>query len=113
MNPTVREAWRQALLSGEYVQGFTKLHQVTNGVEKFCCLGVLCDLAVRSGVPVVRTRVVDMFFYDSKSGSLPDSVLTWAGLTESLPTGTLGLALSGHNDGQNWSFARIAEVLPL
>lgn len=43
----VYDLWIEALRSGEYRQGRGRLRNVT-GTE-FCCLGVLCDLAVKDG----------------------------------------------------------------
>lgn len=40
----LKEKWVTALRSGEYKQGMGMLHAVENGSDKFCCLGVLCDV---------------------------------------------------------------------
>ena len=49
MNPEVKKLWVEALRGGKYVQGKGKLHYISkDGQEKFCCLGVLCDLYPRS-----------------------------------------------------------------
>lgn len=45
LKPEVKEAWVKALRSGEYPQS-TRSLQNNNG---FCCLGVLCDLAMKNG----------------------------------------------------------------
>ena len=45
MKPEIKKQWVQALRSGEYKQGRGQLKQGAT----FCCLGVLCDLAVQSG----------------------------------------------------------------
>lgn len=37
--------WCEALESGKYIQGYTRLKQIeTNSTISHCCLGVLCDL---------------------------------------------------------------------
>jgi hypothetical protein len=41
MKPEIRDRWTAALRSGEYEQGRRRLR--TNG-DRFCCLGVLCDV---------------------------------------------------------------------
>jgi hypothetical protein len=46
MDPVVKKKWLAALRSGEYEQGKNYLENA----GKFCCLGVLCDLAVKEGV---------------------------------------------------------------
>lgn len=47
MNPEIKAAWVAALRSGEYKQG---RGQLRNTDDEYCCLGVLCDLAVKAGV---------------------------------------------------------------
>lgn len=48
MNPDVKRQWVEALRSGEYAQGRSVLHDVAT--DTYCCLGVLCALAVKNGV---------------------------------------------------------------
>jgi hypothetical protein len=46
MNPKLKQKWVTALRSGDYKQGKGKLCSLANnGIERFCCLGVLCDVA--------------------------------------------------------------------
>ena len=45
MNKDIKQKWVKALRSGEYKQGSRFLHYE----DKFCCLGVLCDLMNISG----------------------------------------------------------------
>ena len=47
MNPEIKAQWVAALRSGEYKQG---RGQLRNTDDEYCCLGVLCDLAVKAGV---------------------------------------------------------------
>ena len=49
MKPEIQAEWVAALRSGEYKQGTGVLRSEAN---EFCCLGVLCDLAVKAGVAV-------------------------------------------------------------
>lgn len=46
-NPEIKAQWLHALRSGEYAQGQGHLR---TDEDKFCCLGVLTDLAVEAGV---------------------------------------------------------------
>ena len=41
MTPELKAKWLGALRSGKYEQGHHRLHEG----NKFCCLGVLCDIA--------------------------------------------------------------------
>ena len=47
MNRDVVEQWCNALESGEYKQGRGVMRDRD---DNYCCLGVLCDLAVKAGV---------------------------------------------------------------
>lgn len=51
MNPKVKAAWVAALRSGEYKQGKYYLHVTQDSTgDEYCCLGVLCELAIKAGV---------------------------------------------------------------
>jgi hypothetical protein len=80
--------WVRNLESGLYKQTKDTLCNVAGeGLntgkknDSFCCLGVLCDMAVRAGV--ISKAVTDddgQMLYDGESGTLPKSVIQWAGL---------------------------------
>jgi len=76
----VRAAWVAALRSGRFNQGTDYL----NNDGMFCCLGVLCDLAVEAGVILVTTEGEDtpITYYDSHENSLPAAVRDWAKIQE-------------------------------
>jgi hypothetical protein len=79
----IKKQWVEALRSGNYVQGKHRLHQDIEGDQEFCCLGVLCDLAVQAGVKVERSKGQDadeddVYYYDNQMDLLPDSVMQWA-----------------------------------
>jgi hypothetical protein len=92
MNTEIAKSWVNALRSGNYKQqtgglGTEKL----NGDAKFCCLGVLCDLYVKTNPEAemevgIRTRVtpagepVHILEYFGDSCFLPNSISTWAGV---------------------------------
>jgi hypothetical protein len=45
MDNTLKQRWVSALRSGKYEQGRGMLrHKNDNGLDCFCCLGVLCDI---------------------------------------------------------------------
>jgi hypothetical protein len=81
MNPEVKERWIAALRSGEYDQGKNLLRFE----EKFCCLGVLCDLHSKETgnewdiVEGIRETYLGM------NGYLPAEVVEWAGLDTNNP----------------------------
>ena len=85
MNSEVKEQWTAALRSGEYAQDKNYLR--TN--EGYCCLGVLCELAVKANVipePEQLNRMaVDGHYYKYSGGAystLPASVMLWAELDD-------------------------------
>lgn len=104
MNPAVKALWISELRSGNWKQ--------TNGalsrIDRFCCLGVLCELAYREGVAVDRyvNEPLQYISYDDETGTLPPSVRDWAGLSD---------IVGGHNpmteergaDGDNLSLAQL------
>lgn len=93
MRTEVRDRWLAALRSGEYAQGKTYLgFQLPDARRSsYCCLGVLCELAVADGV-IERQEDsrggVDRIVhgYAGRTSLLPDEVVVWAGLTSANPT---------------------------
>ena len=112
----VREKWVAALRSGEYQQGTKFLEK--DG--KFCCLGVLCDLAVKEDVAKRErfvTGVVTGVVYYGKSLTedrvLPDNVRRWAGLygrSGDYGNAVDNLSLTRLNDTGS-SFEEIADLI--
>ena len=106
MNQEIKAQWVEALYSDDYEQGQEYLTKRQGDTFTFCCLGVLCDLAVKAGVDVTvkehKEAGFDYVVYNSKSGTLPRSVMEWAGLTESSPAVNYEggqIALTDLNDG--------------
>jgi hypothetical protein len=94
MNSEIKHQWITALESGNYEKGTGFLRTATN---KFCCLGVLCDLYVHHvGKPYLWkdsfTESTAIAFREhhrdnagvlvEHTGVLPDIVMEWAGLDE-------------------------------
>lgn len=83
MNREIAIEWVSELRSGKYQQT-TGYLQNENG---FCCLGVLCDMAVAADVipaPTVREgSVYDVRRYGPQDATAmpPDEVNAWAGVT--------------------------------
>ena len=121
MKKEIAEKWMETLRSGEYKQTTGKLANVER--TEHCCLGVLCEMAIKDGVDVaVSVRLdecdnVDKFYveFDKETGHPPDSVREWAGMGS--PSGRLyqpaydeDTSLASLND-RNWSFKQIADVI--
>jgi len=83
MDNNIRKQWVDKLRSGEYPQAKGVLRKSDGG---FCCLGVLCELAVEQKVIEPPTLHGSSYFYqDDKSDDaydawLPPTVRKWAGL---------------------------------
>lgn len=104
MDQKVKAKWVAALRSGEYVQGRGKLHTRDAGGDKFCCLGVLCELAVKAGEiesPWVSNTIF-RYGVDGEESYLPTEVMNWAGLDNARPTaGNLRTGDWAHLDTAN------------
>lgn len=88
MKQEIKERWVEALRSGKYEQGTGSL---TTGSGRYCCLGVLCDLAVADGAIEPPTLVEgvegrgDVMAYRAETEHLPRLVQLWAGLEQHSP----------------------------
>lgn len=115
MDKTIKADWLTALRSGEYEQGTGYLKKG----NQYCCLGVLCDLAVKAGVieaPELDGDIDRVYLYDGNLGSLPNPVMKWSGVSEGgmLPE---GVEVRGQsqlwklNDSEGMTFQEIADVI--
>lgn len=112
MNQDIAKQWVAALRSGAYQQG----KQYLEREGRHCCLGVLCDLAVREGV---TTRVKmgpdgeTVFGFDLVYGGLPEVVMGWAGIRNSLGhfAANEPAPLYHLNDSGVYTFREIADVI--
>ncbi len=126
MRTEIAEEWARRLDSGEYDQGMgflRQVHPVPDMPDRFCCWGVLCDMAVEAGV-VTRELAPDQLAYtyittirtantgrlSSKGSEMPPGeVYEWAGIRPpdgSMESWTKGLASLNDNGA---SFTVIAE----
>lgn len=108
MKQEVKEKWVAALRSGDYQQGTQKL----NKDGKYCCLGVLCELAVNEGICKSKEES-GITYYDSASNLPPFSVKVWAGWDgESFGNPEINhYCLSDWNDKELLSFNEIADLI--
>lgn len=110
MHPEIRARWVAALRSGEYAQGRGSLRDG----NQYCCLGVLCDLAVKDGVIGEPTLFGLRYYYGECGDSelLPFEVIQWAELEEADPT-VNGISLTVRNDSfeDPWNFNRLADLI--
>ena len=122
MKQKIARIWVDALRSGEYKQVGGRLKTL----EGYCCLGVLCDLAVDRGIipaPILNVNSglnLSVFTFGKQKLFLPSEVMEWAGVNSS--TGDIPLSdpavpasfstanLSKLNDS-GVDFKTIAEVI--
>lgn len=122
MNEGIKARWTAALRSGDYEQGFALLRSK----GKFCCLGVLCELAIADGIVItsegasaygdscVRYQGDDL---DGSITSLPVAVQVWAGLPGADPyvedpnDVDRVFSLTEWNDDMEVGFLQIADLI--
>lgn len=82
----------QALESGEFRQGRGSLGRPSEDGDRYCCLGVLTEVAMRNGCPVTKDfePYSHVFRYDGNTALLPPLVADWYGFAHNNPclTGT-------------------------
>lgn len=128
LNPEVKKKWVDALRSGEYKQGHGQLR---GGAQqgKYCCLGVLCDVAAKEGLGAWSANafvaiVPDNAPRDWSAVALPNAIRRWAHVNQFLPGSPVVTVKNGDgvsqpfqaslvhlNDGMCWSFEQIADII--
>lgn len=99
MNAEIKAKWLEALRSGKYRQGTEYLRTAD---DKFCCLGVLCDITN----PALwekwtnGERHHDVYGFLSHTSMLPDKIDEQAG----------GIAAKAHLMGMNDSGKSFSEI---
>lgn len=120
MNRQIRDRWIAALRSGQYEQGQGAL----NDGGRFCCLGVLCELAVADGVLARKTSGNDSLVryvvpgdpQQEATGALPPAVRQWAGINGGdgdimMSAGPRRFGVIELNDLDHATFDQIATVV--
>ncbi len=115
MNPIIKK-WVEKLRSGDYPQGKHALRSASN---HYCCLGVLCEVAVEEGIiPKPKLRSTNSANYEfgkhyEDRTSLPPEVSEWSGVNAdgTLKNETLYYELMSMNDQQGKTFPEIADSI--
>jgi hypothetical protein len=127
MRADIKQKWISKLLSGDYAQGRSALRiRYHDGKpDQYCCLGVLCELAVEEGViptpkepglPIESGGIYTNFRYgipgaDTSSESyLPRAVSEWASISGEGWIEARSAALASLNDNGT-TFAEIAALV--
>lgn len=111
VNKKVIRKWLKALRSGEYKQG----RHALNTNDQYCCLGVLCELAVKEKVVTkYKDEWTTHAVYDGEMYALPACVRDWAELDSCNPCvifkNRSEVSLAELND-QGRSFKQIARII--
>lgn len=80
MNQQIKRKWVDALYSGKYKQGMGQLRSIKN---KFCCLGVLCDLYAQETGTTWTKDVAGNYSMGEENDVLPFEVCEWASIDRS------------------------------
>jgi hypothetical protein len=103
----IQQEWVDALRSGKYKQGRGALRRG----NEFCCLGVLCEIAIKHGViaPAKKENRV-LFSYEGTTSVLPSTVQHFAGVKNEYGNFGEGDCLSNRND-HGATFPEIADLI--
>lgn len=118
MNPTVKARWVEKLREPGLPQtkGALNRPEPDGSIPQgFCCLGVLCEIAVEEGVVARRVHPRSVGYGEQGNiGVLPVEVEVWAGLDSCDPSwidDELGRStLSSRNDNGT-PFAELADII--
>lgn len=111
------KAWVEALDSDKYEQGDGALCIRTPDGDKYCCLGVACDLAVKAGVVAETVEAEgenDVVYFGASSDLLPPEVEDWLGLRSengSYGVGGEDTSFVTDNDVDKKSLSEIAAII--
>lgn len=111
MNQDIKKRWVEALRSGKYRQGKTRLRTVG---DCWCANGVLCDIAVEDGVACWELNSDSYAIVSSGSAftpvaTVPVQVQRWAGVDTSF-TKIAGTTIADLNDNGT-PFSEIADLI--
>lgn len=125
MNPEIKDRWVAALRSGKYKQGRKALSKISDtGETTYCCLGVLCELAVEDGL-ISRAPYTspwsnlefNLYGEDNHKSFLPIVVMEWSGVNSTMgyfsdvgaPTAEYSSLVEANDDGA--TFEDIANII--
>ena len=98
--------WIDALRSGKYKQGKRRLHIPIDNT--FCCLGVLCEVAISEGVDIETKSYREFKMYAKQISTLPLAVLEYIG--DNIDPNFWD-TLIGMNDKYDRNFSEIADYI--
>lgn len=106
MNANAKK-WVEALRSGEFKQVKGRLKTV----DGYCCLGVVCELAIKAGVPVGVGAIGLLPTFEGETARLPKGVRDWIGLRDAYGSYDGDSTSLSHENDHGKSFAEIADII--
>ena len=107
MKQKVKDLWVAALRSGKYTKGKGALSYEGS----YCCLGVLCEVMMEQGFPLITVREPHAYTkYDNSDETLPISAMEWSGMSSGNGRCSIG-SLSDINDTTETSFDELASII--
>jgi hypothetical protein len=104
--------WVDALRSGEYEQGKMCL---CNKYNKYCCLGVACEIVYKNGVILSIEKLEYGKYYNGNHVEWPDIVKKWFGFYKTTPIrfeyNGRSYGFIGLNDTAEATFEEIADLI--
>lgn len=111
MKPELKKLWVEALRSGEYKQTQDQLCHKDGNDYSYCCLGVLCEVAVKAGLPItINFDEEEPKAYDFKE-TTNTADLHWRLLEEFELTSEDQSELIDLNDDKEAPFTEIADYI--
>lgn len=127
--PEPKRLWLEALRSDRFKQGRNMLAKDEGDGMQFCCLGVLCEVAIEAGLDLEREERSDLgskrslSYGGGYSVMPPEEVWKWAWGT-SVGVGQVVITEDGGdgehlvmkdlthlNDDEGWTFEQIADAI--
>lgn len=107
MKQEVKDLWVEALSSGKYTKGKGALAYQGS----YCCLGVLCEVMMEQGFPLITNKEPFKYTtYDGMDETLPKSVMEWSGMSSGNGRCAVG-SLSDINDTTETTFSELASII--
>lgn len=98
--------WLHELRTTDKPQCRGLLHKLATDVqsEGYCCVGIACEVAIDSGLNIIKNKLINYESYDYAHVLAPESVENFY----EIPPGFFGFAI-GFNDSLKLSFSEIAD----
>lgn len=111
MRKELGQRWVAALRSGKFRQGKRALREG----DTYCCLGVLCELAVADGAIRAEREANGAYYYDGSSGLPSSATASWAGMRTNDGSHLEELRIEGESlasrNDRGATFAEIADII--